>query len=204
MLPQKFNSTVLIILAVLSTANCAHAIYDPSEGRWLSRDPIGEAGGLNLYAYAANNPISYNDPLGLDVWVGSRGIHQDINVGNPNGSYSSYTFGTDTRLAVFNPFNNAGSAYEDDPPTSISSSMYLVTTDAEDKIALDYLKLLLKTYQNKPYRFWGSTCRDFSQDMFSFFKDDLRLGKLGAPPAPPRPRPVAAPAPPAAAGTPRR
>ena len=32
---------------------------------WLSRDPIGEAGGLNLYGYVGNNPIKYIDPQGL-------------------------------------------------------------------------------------------------------------------------------------------
>ena len=33
--------------------------YDPNNGRWLSRDPIGEAGGLNLYAYVDNNTLNY-------------------------------------------------------------------------------------------------------------------------------------------------
>ncbi|MEN6372455.1 MAG: RHS repeat-associated core domain-containing protein [Armatimonadota bacterium] len=39
--------------------------YDPVEGRWLTRDPIGYAGGLNLYGYCSNNPVNYTDPLGL-------------------------------------------------------------------------------------------------------------------------------------------
>jgi RHS repeat-associated protein len=40
--------------------------YDPHAGRFISSDPIGLAGGLNLYRYA-NNPIRWIDPWGLDV-----------------------------------------------------------------------------------------------------------------------------------------
>jgi RHS repeat-associated protein len=39
--------------------------YNPVTGRWLSRDPIGENGGLNLYGMVGNNPISKWDYLGL-------------------------------------------------------------------------------------------------------------------------------------------
>ena len=39
--------------------------YDPQRGRYLSPDPLGLAGGLNLYAYAGNDPINGSDPLGL-------------------------------------------------------------------------------------------------------------------------------------------
>lgn len=45
--------------------------YDPASGRWLSRDPIEEEGGLNLYAYVSGNPASRNDPMGLVAWTGS-------------------------------------------------------------------------------------------------------------------------------------
>jgi RHS repeat-associated protein len=39
--------------------------YDPNTGRWLSRDPIGEVGGINLYAYTNDRPIESRDPRGL-------------------------------------------------------------------------------------------------------------------------------------------
>jgi RHS repeat-associated protein len=38
--------------------------YDPNTGRFISRDPIGLAGGVNVYAYAPN-PVQWIDPLGL-------------------------------------------------------------------------------------------------------------------------------------------
>lgn len=40
--------------------------YDPTIGRWTSKDPIGFNGGdTNLYAYVGANPMSYIDPSGL-------------------------------------------------------------------------------------------------------------------------------------------
>jgi RHS repeat-associated protein len=42
-----------------------HRYYDPSTGRYLTADPIGLAGGINLFAYTSNNPVNLIDPLGL-------------------------------------------------------------------------------------------------------------------------------------------
>ncbi|MEW6735316.1 MAG: RHS repeat-associated core domain-containing protein [Acidobacteriota bacterium] len=39
--------------------------YDANLGRWISRDPIKEGDGLNLYAYVHNTPINSDDPYGL-------------------------------------------------------------------------------------------------------------------------------------------
>ena len=39
--------------------------YDPEMGRWLSADPLGEEGGLNLYGYVENDPVNSADELGL-------------------------------------------------------------------------------------------------------------------------------------------
>ena len=43
-----------------------HRYYNPAMGRWLSRDPIAEDGGLNLYGFVLNNPVNRYDVLGLD------------------------------------------------------------------------------------------------------------------------------------------
>ena len=40
--------------------------YIPWLGRWLSADPLGVGGGLNVYAYVNNNPIMAKDPSGMD------------------------------------------------------------------------------------------------------------------------------------------
>jgi RHS repeat-associated protein len=41
--------------------------YDPIIGRWLSRDPLGESGGLNLYEYVSNNPVALTDRQGTEI-----------------------------------------------------------------------------------------------------------------------------------------
>jgi RHS repeat-associated protein len=48
--------------------------YDPAIGRFLMRDPIGIAGGLNVYAYAGNSPTSRIDPNGLFSYVELGGV----------------------------------------------------------------------------------------------------------------------------------
>jgi RHS repeat-associated protein len=45
--------------------------YDPTSARWLSRDPLPDAErlqGPNLYEYVMNDPLRFNDPLGLYDW----------------------------------------------------------------------------------------------------------------------------------------
>jgi RHS repeat-associated protein len=43
---------------------CKHRFYSSSLGRWMSRDPVGEKGGQNLYEYAFNQPTTLTDPSG--------------------------------------------------------------------------------------------------------------------------------------------
>jgi uncharacterized protein RhaS with RHS repeats len=61
------------LLLLIAFSNFAHAFYDPGQGRWLSRDPIEEEGGINLYGFVGNDGVSNTDTLGLDfIAAGSR------------------------------------------------------------------------------------------------------------------------------------
>jgi RHS repeat-associated protein len=50
--------------------------YEPRLGRFISTDPIGLLGGINLQAYATNQPVNLIDPSGLDpegLWHAAKG-----------------------------------------------------------------------------------------------------------------------------------
>ena len=95
--------------------------YDPVTGRWLSPDPLGEAGGVNLYQYVLNSPLLLWDPDGLtpapvvgaiiggliggvaggltsDCDSGSDGFLKDVAKGALGGIAGGAVFG-----ATFNP-----------------------------------------------------------------------------------------------------
>lgn len=48
--------------------------YDPVTARWLSRDPLAELGGMNLYAYVAGKPLEYIDPNGEELVGAAIGV----------------------------------------------------------------------------------------------------------------------------------
>jgi RHS repeat-associated protein len=65
-----------------------YRFYDPELQRWLNRDPIEEAGGLNLYTFLGNTPVNMVDPLGLDGNPVSSTLH-----GVP-GTWASDAYGS--------------------------------------------------------------------------------------------------------------
>lgn len=93
--------------------------YDSNAGRWLSRDPIQELGGVDLYSYVGNDPLNRLDWSGLSdagtVWVNGTkvtGINtsQDFfnaitQNSNGDGSITSlvYSGHGDTRGGLFMP-----------------------------------------------------------------------------------------------------
>ena len=70
-----------------------HRYYDPKTGRYLTPDPIGQAGGINLYPYVRGNPIGLVDPSGL-TWAESLNM------------FSAWLTGTGPDVRTFSPGSN--------------------------------------------------------------------------------------------------
>jgi hypothetical protein len=73
--------------------------YDPRIGRFISEDPIGLFGGINMYAYANANATNFVDPSGLDAQVLVGGPYAGHSYGHValrvfgNGYDMTYDFG---------------------------------------------------------------------------------------------------------------
>ena len=53
--------------------------YNPAAGRFTQEDPIGLAGGINLYGFANGDPVSYSDPYGLSAQSGCPPLCSGLN-----------------------------------------------------------------------------------------------------------------------------
>lgn len=76
--------------------------YDPSTGRYLESDPIGQEGGLNTYGYVLQNPLSYSDALGLDRQI-SFGFTGTVQIGIPQLAWLGGGLGGGTLLGISIP-----------------------------------------------------------------------------------------------------
>jgi RHS repeat-associated protein len=98
---------------------CQQRYYDAAAGRWLTRDPIGYAGGMNLYGYCQAAPVGNADPSGLakviayyypvqEVGFGESGDHMGIEViDNAKGGGSWFFAGGPERYGFGRPDSGA-------------------------------------------------------------------------------------------------
>ncbi len=130
-----------------STLNLAlYRAYDADLGRWLSRDPIEELDGTNLYAYLANNPINSVDLHGLcdkrgwgrrfvDWLFGNRGDEKyEINsIGRLNDRELNAEFGITGNDNIF--ANAGGELVEDAAKAAAARAAAAAAAAAAKKIA---------------------------------------------------------------------
>ena len=78
--PIQWSSEVYDEELALVYYNYRH--YNPTDGRWIARDPIGESEYYNLYNYSINCPIRYFDHIGSTVYAFDGTCTDDENDGN--------------------------------------------------------------------------------------------------------------------------
>jgi RHS repeat-associated protein len=124
-----FGYTGHYVHSATGLALAPYRAYDAEIGRWLSRDPIGERSGINLYGYVGNNPISYIDPLGLTAtgaviggqiggWIGTvAGEAIDPLGGGIPGRVIGTLLGKAAGDAISNIYNNSSSNDDAEEPS---------------------------------------------------------------------------------------
>ena len=61
----RFGYTGQVALSEIGVDYYKARMYLPGLGRFLQTDPIGYAGGSDIYEYAGSNPVNFTDPMGL-------------------------------------------------------------------------------------------------------------------------------------------
>jgi RHS repeat-associated protein len=156
----------------------ATRFYDGSTMRWMTRDWIREAGGINLYSYAGANPITHRDSRGTDIWTEAAGegemvLHQSVCIGNPSGGNQCFSYYINFNGAVLPDHNSGGEIID-----------YIKTSSEEDEIALRGIIGTAPIFNKRLYGI-QEVCRTYSQKMFDIFASVFKK----IPSAPPK-RPV--------------
>jgi RHS repeat-associated protein len=156
--------------------------YDPLIGRYVEPDPTGLEAGLLLYGYVHGNPLSYIDPLGLDVRVsiyhgmaGGLG-HVGIGVVTERGETGTVGFYPNPN-SDGNPATGVPGAVLADP-SKPSATLVIQTSPQQDQCITDCINE--RTSNPGTYSLFGRNCNDFIHTCFT--RCGIRTNNLRSPP----------------------
>jgi RHS repeat-associated protein len=156
--------------------------YDAGLGRYIEADPTGLEAGLLLYGYVQANPLSYIDPLGLDVRVsifhGMAGGLGHVGIGLVTGAGEMGTVGFyPDPAALGNPAAGVPGAILADP-SKPSATMVIPTSPQQDQCITDCIND--RTANPGTYSLFGRNCNDFIHSCFT--RCGIRTNNLRSPP----------------------
>ena len=148
--------------------------YDAATGRWLSKDPIGLSGGLNLYAFCGNNSLNYIDYNGWNVHYsasnggaegGGGGGHSIVWVDKPDSKSKdetvSFEFGPSTPNVLGGPTVVISGVQKGHSGSDIS----ILTTPEQDAAAIDKINDIKN--ERPPYWYPFRNCADMARDVLN-------------------------------------
>jgi RHS repeat-associated protein len=172
--PFRFSSEVWD--ATLGLVQYTFRPYNPLDGRFTSRDPIGEDGGLNLYGFAGNDPITFWDYLG-NAYFALRPLKNTPWV--PGASHNPIDDYLNTEFAHEQLFFEDGKApsnygfFDDHDGTNRVDSSTLLGQYRKTKTGFNdcVMRIAITKVTPKPYSLLGigSTkkynCQDYMEDV---------------------------------------
>jgi type VI secretion system secreted protein VgrG len=159
-----------------------YRFYDPAVGRYISQDPIGLAGGVNLYEYAGN-PVDYIDPFGLAQICNRplKGAPKDIRLwgfGTDLGVYHEHIFyddGSNQNIGY-----GQGGTFEERDHEFINDKyrcqLWHPRNEFDDKVMRQAVKEEINTgkWTAEKYNFITHNCQDFVTDVKKRYKAILK------------------------------